>query len=224
MSTRWRAKSRKGNKASSASGQASPRGRRARAVRDDELLERLRAGDESALRAAMDTYHEKLWYTAIGICGNPEDAEEALQDVYMVLVRKIRQFQGRSALSTWLHRITVNAALMKKRVRTRHEVDVPLGQPNQDLPLGMDRLDSCLQKRSQHDALLAKEVCARIEDSAEELPEKYREVFYLRDVYGFSIRETGLVLGITESAVKSRLHRSRLHIRGQLGDSHRLAA
>lgn len=182
------------------------------------LLELLKDGDQDALREVISKYHDKLFAVANRICNNPADAEEILQDVYMIALNKIDKFEERSTLSTWLYRITVNAALMKLRSQRASKSNLPiegyagvLGEDENVL-----RVDEAV--RSPDETLMTRELYDHIVDSVENLPEIYQSVFFLRDVQGFSIKETSKMLATTPAAIKSRLHRSRFFIREKLGE------
>jgi len=184
---------------------------------EKRLLNLLKQGDQEAIGEIMQKYHDKLFSVANRICNNPADAEEVLQDVYMIALNKIDRFEERSSLSTWLYRITVNAALMKLRSQRSGKSTIPLDGYN--ALLGEDenvlRLDR--EVRSPDESLLTRELYEKINDSVETLPEIYQSVFYLRDVQGYSIKETSKMLHTTPAAIKSRLHRSRFFLRERLG-------
>ena len=194
-------------------------GRRKRGKGNPEkrILELLKKGDEEALREVIGKYHEKLFSVANRICNNPADAEEILQDVYMVALNKIDRFEERSTLSTWLYRITVNAALMKLRSQRTNRNNIPID--GYTALLGEDenilRFDE--QVRSPDETLMMKELYEKVRDSVETLPDIYQSVFFLRDVQGYSIKETSRMLHTTPAAIKSRLHRSRFFLRERLG-------
>jgi len=194
-------------------------GKRKRETGNSEkrLLAMLKEGDQEAIREIMQKYHDKLFSVANRICNNPADAEEILQDVYMIALNKIDRFEERSTLSTWLYRITVNAALMKLRSQRTGKSTIPLD--GHDALLGENenvlRLDR--EARSPDENLLTRELYEKINDSVETLPEIYQSVFYLRDVQGYSIKETSKMLHTTPAAIKSRLHRSRFFLRERLG-------
>ena len=180
------------------------------------LIELMKRQDPAGLSVLMKKYHEKLFSVANRICKNPADSEEVLQDVYMSALNKIERFEERSTLSTWLYRITVNAALMKLRSQrfSRNTVDMEtLGSlhTEEDRP---ERFDH--EARSPDETLMARELCDQIQDSVRALPDIYRDVFFLRDVHGFSIKETSEILETTPAAVKSRLHRSRFFLQDRL--------
>lgn len=180
------------------------------------LLEMLRKGDQEAIRLVIEKYHDRLFSVANRICNNPADAEEILQDVYMIALNKIDRFEERSTLSTWLYRITVNAALMKLRSQRVSKSTIPI--EGYTALLGEDenvlRFDE--EVRPPDETLMTKELYKKIKDSVESLPEIYQSVFFLRDVQGYSIKETSEMLHTTPAAIKSRLHRSRFFLKEKL--------
>jgi RNA polymerase sigma-70 factor (ECF subfamily) len=199
------------------SGTARPRrGKRDTGNQEKRILELLKKGDQEALREIMRKYHEKLFSVANRICNNPADAEEILQDVYMVALNKIDRFEERSTLSTWLYRITVNAALMKLRSQRANKGNVPID--GYTALLGEDenilRFDEAVRPPDEN--LMVKELYGKIKDCVETLPDIYQSVFFLRDVQGYSIKETSRMLHTTPAAIKSRLHRSRFFLREKL--------
>lgn len=184
------------------------------------LVAMLRQRHPDALRTVMDKYNDKLFAVANRICRNPADSEEVLQDVYMTALTKIDSFEERSSLSTWLYRITVNAALMKLRAQRTSKSTVPL-----DLSLSTQLEDEVLGEmdgfqKSPLEGLASRELQSEIEKAVGTLPEIYRAVFLLRDINGYSIKETSRILKTTPAAVKSRLHRSRQYLRERLKNSY----
>lgn len=184
---------------------------------EKRLVDLLKLGDQDALTEIVNKYHEKLFSVANRICKNPADTEEVLQDVYMIALNKIEKFEGRSTLSTWLYRITVNAALMKLRGQRTAKSNVPLEGYTSLIGEDENVLRFNEEVRSPQDALTTRELYEQIRDSVETLPEIYQSVFFLRDVQGYSIKETSRMLHTTPAAVKSRLHRSRFFLREKLG-------
>ena len=180
---------------------------------DLELIEEFKAGDHSSFEELISRYSVKAFSLATRLTRNVEDAEEVLQDVFVTVYRKIDGFQGKSTFSSWLYRVTVNAAFMKLRKK------------KQDQAISMEDVLPQLQnspslRSSEHTegdkAAMRNQVTAALEDAIGKLPEEYRPVFILRDVDGLSSREVGKILSISIPAVKSRLHRSRLMIRKRL--------
>lgn len=184
---------------------------------EKRLLKLLKDGDQEALREIMYKYHDKLFSVANRICNNPADAEEILQDVYMIALNKIDRFEERSTLSTWLYRITVNAALMKLRSQRSNKSNISIDGYTALLGEEENVLRFDEEIRSPDETLMTKELYEQIKDSVATLPDIYQSVFFLRDVQGYSIKETSEMLHTTPAAIKSRLHRSRFFLREKLG-------
>jgi RNA polymerase sigma-70 factor (ECF subfamily) len=184
------------------------------ALPEAKLVELVRAGEEAAFEALLKRYQGKIYRLALSVTKSREDAEEVLQDVFLSVYRKIASFDGRSAFGTWLYRIAVNAALMKLRGREpAHEsLDAYLpqfagGRHARMLADWTDRAD---------EVILRKERAQFVRQAIETLPPEYRVVLLLRDLEGLSNLEVAEVLGTTVPAVKARLHRARLALRGML--------
>lgn len=180
------------------------------------LLLLLKQGDPEGLQYIKRKYHDKLYSVAYRICNNHPDAEEVLQDVYMTTVQKIDRFEGRSTLATWLYRITVNAALMKRRSQRHSKAMVSLESVGPFLGQDENVLRFDGQARSQDDLLMVKELYGKIQEIVGSLPKIYQSVFSLRDLQGYSIKETSRILNTTPAAIKSRLHRGRFFIKEEL--------
>lgn len=185
-------------------------------IGEPALLRLLKQGDQDGLRHIKRKYHDKLYSVAYRICNNHPDAEEVLQDVYMTAVQKIDRFEERSTLATWLYRITVNAALMKRRSQRHSKSMVPLESVGPFLGHDDNVLRFDGEARSQDDLLMVKELYEKIEEIVGTLPEIYQDVFSLRDLQGYSIKETSRILNTTPAAIKSRLHRGRFFIKEEL--------
>jgi len=178
------------------------------------LIQKIRKGDQIAFEQLIEKYETKVFHLAMRFTKNEEDAEEVIQDVFMTLHRKLELFQGKSAFSSWLYRIVVNAAFMKLRKR-RQQPAVLL----EDLaPHTREKaLDGDSYQENHVETFTQNEELKNILLSAvNRLPEQYRSVFVMRDVNGFSNQETSEVLGLSVPAIKSRLHRSRLMLRKKL--------
>lgn len=187
---------------------------------DLALVERLRVGDAAALEALMERYASRVYRLAHGILRNTADAEEVVQDVFLTLFRKIHTFEGRSALASWIYRVTTNAALIKRRGRkTDREVSIDAQLPT-FLPDGHRAGDRAFiwadWSQTPEADLLSQETRAILERAIDELPAPYRTVLVLRDVEGLSSEEVAEIVGDSVSAVKSRLHRARMVLREQL--------
>lgn len=180
---------------------------------DAELVEMLRGGDKAAFTELLQRYSEKAHHLAVRITRDQEDAEEILQDVFLTVFNKINLFEGKSAFSSWLYRITVNTAFMKLRKRKQQAAQSldDVTQTIQETWVGTGS-DSCDigYISTRH------ELRSALEDAIERLPDDYRAIFVLRDVDGLSNHEVGEILNLSVAAVKSRLHRSRLMLRRKL--------
>lgn len=186
-------------------------------IGETALLDLLKQGDTEGLKQIKRKYHDKLYSVAYRICNNHPDAEEVLQDVYLTAVQKIDRFEERSTLATWLYRITVNAALMKRRSQRHSKAMVSLESVGPFLGQDENVLRFDGQARSQDDLLMVKELYGKIQEIVDSLPEIYQSVFSLRDLHGYSIKETSKILKTTPAAIKSRLHRGRFFIKEELG-------
>ena len=184
------------------------------------LVERLKGGDGSALETLMERYASRVYRVARGITRTDADAEEVVQDVFLTLVRKIDSFEGRSALGTWIYRVTANAALLKRRGK-RAELEVSL---EEHLPTfkedghreGNRSYLLADWSRTPEAELLDGEARAVLSRAIDQLPEPYRAVLVLRDVEELTNEETARILGESVASVKSRLHRARMALREQL--------
>ena len=187
-------------------------------VDEFELVQQARDGDVAAFETLLDRYQQRVLRIVLPIVKNSMDAEEVVQDVFLSVFEKIDRFRGDSSLSTWIHRIAVNTALMRRR-RHKPGVDVPLDDV---LPAfeenGHIAADVADWSREAADPALQEEASAVISAAVDQLDDKYLSVFMLRDVEGFSTAETAGILELGISAVKSRLHRARLYLRKELAE------
>ncbi len=147
------------------------------------------------------------------MCGNPHDAEETLQETFLSAIKALPKFEGRSQLSTWLYRIASNACLMQRR-RQSAGADITSLDDGEEERDGFDPPKYFVDWSVRpDDVLLDGELRSVMEDAIAQLPEALRIVFIWRDLEGLSTAETAEVLGISEGAVKVRLHRARLQLR-----------
>jgi RNA polymerase sigma-70 factor, ECF subfamily len=183
-------------------------------IEQEFSLEALRKGDRDEFARLVDAYSNQIYRLGLKMLADPQDAEDVLQNTFLKALQSLANFEGRSSLSTWLYRIAVNEALMLLR-KQRSETPVPGDQDSDDdenyFPVQF--VDWCCLPE---DELLSSEAKARLDSAIQKLPEKLRVVFILRDIEGLSIRETSQALGLTETAVKTRLLRARLNLREQL--------
>jgi len=188
-------------------------------MNDAVLVEGLRAGDGAAFETLLDRYGGKLLRLARRFCESEEDARDALQDAMVAVFKSIGNFESNSMLSTWLHRIVVNACLMKLRSKRRRgdEIDIEdyLPRFQED---GHQVEPSEPWAESAQSMLERDELRALVRDSIARLPENYRTVLQLRDIEEMSTEEVAEILGITTNAVKIRLHRARQALRALLDE------
>jgi len=183
-----------------------------------QFVARARAGDLEAFEGLLGRHQQRVMRVVLSILKEPMDAEEVAQDVFLTVFEKIDHFRGDSSFSTWLHRVAVNAALMRRR-KSKADRSVPLDDvmPSFD-ERGHLAVDIADWSQQAGDPVLAREAGEVIEAAVEKLDEMYRTVFALRDVQGFSTEETAEILELSVPAVKSRLHRARLFLRRELAE------
>ena len=180
-------------------------------ITDTMLIKDFKKGSMVAFEEIITRYESKVFNLAMRFTRNQEDAEEVVQDVFTTLYKKIDGFQGKSAFSSWLYRIVVNAAFMKLRKR-RQNTAVYIEDMVQEQKLDHDALFV-----SRSDSItMNREVREIMANAINRLPEQYRNVFVLRDIDGLSNEEVSELLELSIPAVKSRLHRSRLMLRRKL--------
>jgi RNA polymerase sigma-70 factor (ECF subfamily) len=180
---------------------------------DQELIADFQRGEQRSFEELISRYSNKVFSLASRLTRNAEDAEEVLQDVFITVHRKIGGFEGKSSFSSWLYRVTVNAAFMKLRKRKQDQT-VPLEEIIQQAQV-VQSLKS--PEHAYVDSLsIRNQMLEALEVAIRKLPDDYRPVFILRDVDGLTSREVSKILDLTVPAVKSRLHRSRLMLRRRL--------
>ena len=171
-----------------------------------QLVERCREGELGAFEELYRQHSGRLFSLAVRMLGNPTDAEDQLQEIFLSAHRKLQSFRGESALGTWLYRLAMNQLLDYVRSRAART-----GQ----LTDGIDD-DTVLADAGGH--RLADRAIDRIdlERALAELPEGCRAAFILHDVEGLEHKEVSEVLGIAEGTSKSQVHKARLRLRGLL--------
>jgi RNA polymerase sigma-70 factor (ECF subfamily) len=183
--------------------------------RDDEaeLVVRARSGSPAAIEQLVERYERRLFRLAQNITGSREDAEEVVQNAFVRAFRNLGAFRGDSRFYTWLVRIAVNEGLTKIRRKHLQEVSIDSEENAEDRFLCRELEDwgpNPEQRYSQE------ELRRILETTINELDPGYRIVFQLRDIEGFSTRETASILALSLSAVKTRLLRARLQLRDSL--------
>ena len=176
-------------------------------------LEALRAGDQAEFSRLVETYSGVIYRLGLKMLENPQDAEDVLQETFIKAYRGLKNFDGRSSLSTWLYRIAVNEALMHLRKHKQTIVSIEQPADSQESAEPLQIVDWCCLPEHE---LLSTEARQMLDQSVNRLPESLRLVFLLREIEGLSTEETGQVLSLSETAVKTRLSRARLRLREML--------
>ena len=202
------------------SGQMTHRGQQA--LTDEEIVGRILAGDGSLFELVMRRYNQRLFRIVRALLGNDAESEEVVQQAYVNAYTHLDQFAGQASFATWLTRIAVHEAYASARRRKRTS-----GYPraaeaaDRDLDEG-DTMPSSTPDPERQAA--AAEVRHLLEAAIDSLRPTYRSVFVLREVEGLSTLETAETLGISEEAVKVRVHRSKALLRKELFDRAGLVA
>jgi RNA polymerase sigma-70 factor, ECF subfamily len=186
---------------------------------DETVAARAAAGDNSAFETLVRRYQGRVFRLACRLTSDTE-APDVLQDTFLQVYRHLASFRGESQFATWLYRIATNAALMHRRATAR--------RPGESLEAYLPRFDADgthaatpaqLQVASCADELLDRQTLAeKARDVIARLPDAYREAFVLRDLEEMPTAQVAHVLGIEPAAVRQRVHRARLMLRGYLSD------
>ncbi len=187
---------------------------------ESTLLERLQSGDDRALAELADTYGTKIYQLAFRYLRNKEDAEEVAQDVLFKVYRNVAEFRGDAALSSWIYRITFNAAMSRIRTarfqRSRDEGQQVTWLEGDDA--SGSRADVPDWSNLADEQVLRAQLRRRVAAAILSLPAIYRAPVVLRDLQGMSTEEASAMLRVKDQTLKSRLHRGRLILRKQLAD------
>jgi len=179
-------------------------------MEEQEIIEKAKNGDRAALSELVKKYEKTVFSFAFKICRDKDKAENTMQETFLSMVKSLHQFDSRSKLSTWLYRITMNHCLMEARSKKHQFADI-------------DNEDGLIDERYLTDwdtlplkTVENKELRAILDDAISKLAPEYRIVFLLRDVEENSTEETATITGLSEAAVKSRLHRARGFLRNEI--------
>jgi RNA polymerase sigma-70 factor, ECF subfamily len=193
-------------------------------INEIELVDRLRAGDETAFTTLVRSHHPGMVRLARGYVPNRAVAEEVAQEAWLGLLRGVDKFEGRSSLKTWLYRIVVNRA-RSAGVRERREIPLDLSASGQAVdrfaPDGAWANPPVPWTDQIDERLTAASLSEQIHACLDTLPHNQREVITLRDIDGLSAAETCEVLGITEANQRVLLHRGRARLRMHLDSAMR---
>jgi RNA polymerase sigma-70 factor (ECF subfamily) len=182
----------------------------------DPLLDRLRRGDEEAFETLVREHGGRLLAVARRFLRNEEDARDAVQETFLSAFRSLPKFEEGSSLSTWLHRIVINASLMKLRTR-RRKAEESIEELLPRFAADGHAVEASVEWEATAETLLARsETRELVRRSIERLTETHRSILLMRDIEELSTEECANLLGVTENAVKIRLHRARQALRGLL--------
>lgn len=168
---------------------------------DQELLAAHVGGDETAFTTLIERHRNRLWAVALRTTGDPQEAEDALQDALISAFRRADQYRGEAAVTTWLHRIVVNASLDRLRRRTARPT----------VPLPDDPVI-----RNSRDEIGERETQILVLDALAELPADQRDAVLLVDLEGYSVQDAARMLNCPEGTIKSRCSRGRKRLAEQL--------
>jgi len=188
---------------------------------NEELLKRLQQGDESALTELAAQFGSKIYQLAFRYLRNHEDAEEITQDVLYKVFRKVGEFRGDAALSSWIYRITFNSAMSRlrsasyQRAQDEQRETVPI-EGDETTATSVQEVADWSNMADEH--LLRSQLRRRLVRAVLALPAIYRAPVVLRDLQGMSTEEASAMLRVKDQTLKSRLHRGRLILRKQLAD------
>jgi RNA polymerase sigma-70 factor (ECF subfamily) len=191
---------------------------------DAQLLLNAKNGDHTAFTEIVRRYEQMVYNFAFKVCRNREKADETMQDTFINVYRKLKQFDGKSKISTWLYTIVTNNCLMKQRRRKLDIAIVPFEEPPElydSRRHTAERFSSATLpawKESPLHKIMDKELRTVLDEAIIKLPIDHRIVFVLRDVEGQSAEETAKILKLSVPSVKSRLRRARIFLREQLNE------
>jgi RNA polymerase sigma-70 factor (ECF subfamily) len=187
---------------------------------DLELVRRIKRGEEQAFREMVDRYHARVYSLSYGVLRNAEDAEEATQDAFLTLYRKIGTFDESKKFFSWFYRVALNVAYSRARRRR----STPMVSLEDYLPRFRDdghpvRGEIPARVPNIEDETIARELAERAEEFIAELPPSYRDVIWMVDVEEMKPVDVAETLEISIPALKSRLHRARLFVRQRLAEA-----
>jgi RNA polymerase sigma-70 factor (ECF subfamily) len=185
---------------------------------EEQLVKDLQAGKTESFERLATLFQKKIYALSFNLTRNAMDSEDVTQEVLLTLFKKIHTFQGKSAFSSWVYRITLNATYMKLRSRKKDQsISIEELLPSFN---GSGFQQEKIQDWSENteSIILDNETRETIQKAVDLLPDKEKIVFLLRDVEGLSTEKVGEILELTVPAVKSRLHRARLFLRKKLAN------
>lgn len=184
-------------------------------LNETRLIRAGQKGDPQAVETLFRRYHRPLFQTALRVLGNAEDAEDALQEGMLSAYRNLKRFEGRSQFSTWLTRIVINAALMRRRSKkARPAVSLDEVASEGELPLAERFADDSPNPEQLY---AGTELGDRMNKKLAEISPLLRTAFWLREIEGLTAEEAARVLGVSRNTLKARLWRARQELAARLG-------
>ncbi len=185
---------------------------------DSKEVDRFKSGDSHAFDELMTRYEDRIYGFLTRMCRSRDNAKDRVQDTFLTAFRYLKGFRGEASFKTWIYRIASTSCFRSRR-RKKNEPSHHLSLD--DLTPGQMEIKKGVDAKwtdSPAAELLNRELKEKIDESLHSLDEKYRIVFVLRDMEGFSSEEVSKTLDISVPAVKSRLHRARLFLRKELAE------
>lgn len=181
---------------------------------DKNLIEKTKNGDNSAFEELVKKYEQKIYNLALRLTSNPEEVGDILQETFLKAYRSLNSFKGEANFSTWLYRIAMNIALMRKR-KEKGKIFESLDRilPTAEGELHKEIPDWSTNPEAE---IENKEVRNILTNALASLPDDYRAVLVLRDIQNLSNKEVSEILKLSIPTVKSRLHRARLFLRNEV--------
>jgi RNA polymerase sigma-70 factor (ECF subfamily) len=180
---------------------------------EEKLIASAQKGDKKAISQLVNKYSPRIYAIAFRLMQNEEDAEDVLQETFIIMIKKLNTFQGKSTLYTWLYRVATNVALGK--LRKKKNVDDSVSFEKIEFE-NLTPAEGANWPVDIEEDFNSEEFKKCLERAMNELPDHYRTVFILRDLEGHSTRDTANILEISEANVKVRLMRARLFLRDQM--------
>ncbi len=177
---------------------------------DGRLVERFRElGDRTAFQQIIEKYENRIYRFGFRMCGHREDAEDVVQDTFINAFRYLKDFRGEASLLSWLLRIASSACIKKRRLRKNQPRQLLEFEETGETGSAGIADPAAVRHPTPHEALSRAEAQELLRRALEKIPASYRAVLVLREMEGLSGKETSEALGISEGAVKVRLHRAR---------------
>ena len=187
---------------------------------DHDLIARFKEGSMNAMEKIVERYEERIFTFGLKMCGHLQDAEDIAQETFLNAFRYLKDFREETKLKNWLFKIAARVC-MRKRRKKKNQPDYELSLESFMTHDGSDdKYEIPDLSDDPSDNILRAELKQIIDSAIHSLPIKYRLVFNLREIEGFSTQETAEILGISAQSVKTRLHRARLFMREKISTSY----